>query len=587
MLLTGLAFEAAGAEGTSEQFMRVVDAGEILAKVQAGQPVEYDHVVVRGDLDLSRERLQKNITSPIRINDSRFGGLVSFNGSTLEMPVDISGSGFTKESYFRGATFQRSTDFGMGHFPSVRRRALAPPISWRQSTTFSGNADFEDVNFSGVALFWGATFSRDANFNRVNFSKDVNFAGATFSRYTNFEDAAFSKDVNYAGTTFSKDAQFNGATFGGNARLDWAAFSGDADFSGATFSKDAYCSRATFYGSAIFRWATFGRFAEFGSTIFRGPTEFRKAIFRREASFVRAIFSDYANFEEAVFNNGASFIGSTFNRDASFIKVYLGGDADFREATLVGDMNLSEAEFEGNLEFGDASFENDTSFYRTLLKRPAYFENCSIKSLNLTKAEYNRLHLRWDDIKSLHFDEAAYLALIKNYNTLGWYGDANRCYYDYRNAVRRSWQAPSSGFAARLSSLLDRLVDFGEWILYGYGVRPSFPIAWSVLIILAFGLFFRQKRCLRKIITEEKIEDAGDGSDEVLVESKARKAPINSLDPFLFSLFTFTSGFTAFLQPAVEYKLERCLRWAIAERLLGPFFLALVITTISKTYLIR
>lgn len=116
--------------------------------------------------------------------------------------------------------------------------------------------------------------------------------------------------------------------------------------------------------------------------------------------------------------------------------------------------------------------------------------------------------------------------------------------------------------------------------------RDSFPIAWSAAIILAFGLFFRQKRCLRKIITEERIEDARDGSDEVLVETKARKAPLNFIDPFLFSLFTFTFGFTAFLHPAVEYKLERCLRWAIAERLLGPFFLALVITTISKTYLI-
>ena len=175
-------------------------------------------------------------------------------------------------------------------------------------------------------------------------------------------------------------------------------------------------------------------------------------------------------------------------------------------------------------------------FHRMLFKRPAYFENCSIKSLNLTKAEYGRLHLRWDDIKSLHFDEAAYLALIKNYNTLGWYGDANRCYYDYRNAVRRNWQAPLSGFAARISSLLDRLIDFGECLLYGYGVRPSFPIAWCIGIILAFGLLFRQKRCLRKIITEEKIEDAGDGSDEVLVQTKARKAPINFLDPFLFSL---------------------------------------------------
>ena len=73
----------------------------------------------------------------------------------------------------------------------------------------------------------------------------------------------------------------------------------------------------------------------------------------------------------------------------------------------------------------------------------------------------------------------------------------------------------------------------------------------------------------------------------MLVKTTARRAEINALDPILFSLFTFTSGFTAFLHPTIEYKLERCMRWAIFERLLGPFFMALVITAISKTYLIR
>ena len=249
---------------------------------------------------------------------------------------------------------------------------------------------------------------------------------------------------------------------------------------------------------------------------------------------------------------------------------------------------FEDAELNGNIEFGDTRFGNETCFHRIHLKRPAYFENCSIESLNLTKAEYNRLHLLWDDIDSLNFDEAAYLSLIKNYNTFGLYGDANDCYYDYRNAVIINGMASSSpGFAARLSSHLDWLIDSGEWLLYGYGVRPSFPIAWSAVMILAFGLFFRQNRCLRKIVIEERIENAKEASGEVLIKTTARKAEINGLDPLLFSLFTFTFGFTAFLHPAVEYKLERCLRWAIAERLLGPFFLALVITTISKTYLIR
>ena len=501
LLLGVIALEAAGAEVPSAVPMREIDAGEILAKVQKGDPVEYDHIVVRGDLDLSRERLQKDITTPIRINDSMFIGLVNLNGTTFEKPVDLSGCNFTGDTFFSGSIFK-------------------------------GDADFSGAIFSGIAFFVGAKFSDFAYFERATFSSVAHFEWIKFNGKATFRGAEFREFAGFWWTTFRDFAEFWGATFSDDADFRWVLFSEDANFM-AAFSKDA----------------------EFGNSKFSEEANFRGAEFSQDANFWDTKFSGYTVFWSSIFSGNASF---------------------------------GMAEFNDNTEFGGVRFENDTCFYGIFLQRPAYYENCSIKSLNLTKAEYGRLHLRWDDIESLHFDEAAYLALIKNYNNLGWYGDANRCYYDYRNAVRRSWQAASSpGFAAKVSSLLDRFVDFGEWILYGYGVRPSFPIAWSVGIILAFGLFLRQKRCLRKIITEEKIEDAGDGSDEVLVESKARKAPINFLDPFLFSLFTFTSGFTAFLHPAVEYKLERCLRWAIFERLLGPFFLALVITAISKTYLIR
>jgi hypothetical protein len=513
LLLAVMALEAAGALGTSDQPMREVDAGEILAKVEAGQPVEYDHVVVRGDLDLSRERLHRNITSPIKINDSIFEGKVDFNDSVIKMPVDLSGSNFARDAYFVGTAFSDDARF-----------------SW---AAFSRNAYFEGTAFSSDTYFVGSAFSDDAHFREATFSCNASFLLAAFSGDAYLWEVTFNGDANFLLAAFSDSAYFDETEFSSDANFWGATFSGDADFEEAVFSGNAYFERATFSGDASFLWA---------------------------------VFSGNVDFEEAEFS----------------------GDADFMGADLIGNSSFEDAEFNANIEFGDARFENKTSFYRILFKRPAYFEDCSINSLDLTKAEYSRLHLRWGDIKSLNFDEAAYLALIKNYNTLGWYGDANRCYYDYRNAVRRSWQdASSPGFAVKVSSPLDRLVDFGEWLLYGYGVRPSFPIAWSAAIILAFGLFFWKKRCLRKIITEERIEDAKDGSDEVLVESKARKAPINFLDPFLFSLFTFTSGFTAFLHPAVEYKLERCLRWAIAERLLGPFFLALVITTISKTYLIR
>jgi hypothetical protein len=441
--------------------------------------------------------------------------------------------------------------------------------------------------------FNGTTLDEQFDLSGSNFTKEVYFQGAGFSSYAYFIRADFNDDSRFEGTSFRDYASFVGASFRKNAKFNSAGFSGVANFRDAHFSGSADFVEAIFNGKADFRWADFKGRADFGWTDFACLTgfmpfaDFMSANFGSYVNFGFASFSGKANFLNTDFNGDANFDATDFNGDASFDDVDFNSDVIFNFATFTKRASFDEAEFNGNIEFGGARFENETSFYRILFKRPAYFEDSSIKRLNLTKAEYSRLHLRWDDIESLHFDEAAYLALIKNYNSLGWYGDANWCYYDYRNAVRRSWQAPSSGFAAKLSSLLDRLIDFGEWLLYGYGVRPSFPIAWSVGIILAFGLFFRQKRCLRKIIVEEGIEDSKDASGEVLIKTTARKAEINALDPILFSLFTFTSGFTAFLHPTIEYKLERCMRWAIVERLLGPFLMALVITAISKTYLIR
>jgi uncharacterized protein YjbI with pentapeptide repeats len=570
LLLAVMALDAAGAEGSSAPpTMQEIDAEEIVAKIREGQPVEYDHVVVRGDLDLSWERLRRNITSPMRINDSIFDGQVSFNGSTLLWFVDLSGSNFTRDAYFIGSTFNGDADF--------------------EKIIFSRDVYFDEVTFSKSVDFWKGRFSEYAGFVKATFSGGAGFREATFNKYVLFSYATFSKFGLFRETTFSRSAYFDGATFSGDANFWRATFRIGANFFEATFSGDTYFLETSFIGGANFEGTTFSKYAEFGGAMFGEDVNIRGATFSEDASFGAATFRGDADFGGAKFNGDADFRWATFSGNANFKDATFSSDADFRKAEFIGNTTFGEAEFNGNIEFGDARFENETSFYRILFKRPAYFENCTIKSLNLTKAEYSRLHLRWGDITSLHFDEAAYLALIKNYNNLGWYGDANGCYYDYRNAVRERWMADSStkGFAARLSNLLDWFVDFMEWLLYGYGVKPPFPIAWSVGTILAFGLFFRQKRCLRKIIVEERIEDSKEGSDEVQVKTTARKAEIGALDPILFSLFTFTSGFTAFLHPTIEYKLERCVRWAIFERLLGPFFLALVITAISKTYLIR
>jgi hypothetical protein len=188
----------------------------------------------------------------------------------------------------------------------------------------------------------------------------------------------------------------------------------------------------------------------------------------------------------------------------------------------------------------------------------------------------------------LEFDERTYLSLINNYDNLGWHNDANKCYYNYRNAVRRNWlKSRAQPILIKISNIANWFIDTTEMLLYGYGVRPLFTIIWSSIIVLAFGIFFSKNNSLLKLISEKCIIESKDKPDEAIINIIKRKSQIRYFDPFLFSLLIFSSGFTIFIQPSVEYELQHHTRWIIVERLLGTFFVALFLTSISKTYLIR
>jgi hypothetical protein len=269
-----------GADG-SENSLPVVQASEILIKIQNGEPVEYDHVIVKGDLNLSQLRLQTNITSPIRINDSAFDGFVSFNYTNLDESIDLSGSNFTKNAYFREATFSSYADFSGATFSGY---------AYFSEATFSGNANFYSATFSGYAYFREATFSGYAYFREATFSGNANFYSATFSGDAYFREATFSGYAYFSEATFSGDASFIGATFSGYASFIGATFSGYADFSYATFSGDAYFREATFSGNANFYSATFSGDADFSYATFSGYADFRGATFDKIINFRKSVF---------------------------------------------------------------------------------------------------------------------------------------------------------------------------------------------------------------------------------------------------------------------------------------------------------
>ena len=613
-------------EGASDS-RKVIQAGEILAAIEHGEPIEYDDVIVEGDLDLSGLDLLsehvgrtwfeievldlteevKVVNSSISITNSEIRGNVVFSNAIFRKSIDFTGTNFSGDDDFHGSEFSDKD----AYFREAVFSGEYADFSWAKFS--GGNADFDGAVFSGGdADFNGAVFSGGyANFYETEFSGgDAYFDRAEFSSGgAYFMDVVFSGgDADFDGAEFSGgDADFNEAEFsGGDADFDGAEFSGgDANFYETEFSGgDAEFQNAEFSGGdADFRWAEFsGSDADFSEAVFSGS----------DASFSGAVFSGGdADFSEAVLSGGdANFYGAEFSGgDANFWNaMFSGGDADFSWEEFSGGYAIFlGAQFSGgDIDFFEAKFGEDAYFENTIFGnsnqsesfnvslsnvrfgQDAYFENATFypnTNLDLTRSFYKRMFLPWDRInqnQASPSDDDAYLALMRNYMNLGWYEDANSCYYEYRNKRR-----------AAEDICFEKVTDTAEWALYGYGMKPLRTAGWIVGLVLLFGLVFRNGDSIKKYVRkdeEEIIKDETaeqDDSEDVELKTTLKRGKINFKDPFLFSLATFTSGLTSFLYPTIEYRAEKHTRLVIIERLLGSVFLALLITAITKTWLIR
>ena len=82
-----------------------IPASEILAKIEKGEPVEYDHAIIKSDLDIDMLDQQEGninfiIESPIKIANSQINGFVNFLGAIFKGPVDFTGTNFNAGASF-------------------------------------------------------------------------------------------------------------------------------------------------------------------------------------------------------------------------------------------------------------------------------------------------------------------------------------------------------------------------------------------------------------------------------------------------------------------------------------------------------
>jgi uncharacterized protein YjbI with pentapeptide repeats len=191
---------------------RVVQASEILEKIQNGQDVEYDNIIVNGDLDLSRLNLPRDanekiaIDSEIRITKSQIHGIINFE-SAIFREVDFSGTQFIKFANFLVAEFSRADFEGCQFCENAQFLAVTfHQYGDFKSARFYGNATFEDsfFNYAGfskslymdLADFRGVTF-RGSDFSNAEFNKEVWFMHAKFENEpVSFRETSFTKPEN-------------------------------------------------------------------------------------------------------------------------------------------------------------------------------------------------------------------------------------------------------------------------------------------------------------------------------------------------------------------------------------------------------
>jgi hypothetical protein len=468
--------------------LNVVPTSEILAKIEKGKPVEYDHVTIMDDIDVSKLNLRNDgkrfiITIPISIINSIIKGNVNF----------------TKIAFYEGVNFS--------------------------GTQFNGFADFKGSEFNGVTNFRDSKFNKPTDFRGSEFNEVTDFKKTEFYGDTNFIETVFNEDTDFENSKFNKPTDFRGSKFSRSIAFERSKFQ-EVYFSGSQFDGNAYFNRSQFEEYTTFWKSRFNANAYFMESKFNGDTNFRETEFNGDTKFTYSKFNKPTDFSSSKFKGKTDFNESQFNGEADFSLAKFSMNANFIGATFIGD-----ALFEG------ANFEEGLSLVRTK------YDRLYIRWISFTKPRYQWKFLKnWRRVNNLAYEETAYLLLVENFRKIGFFEDADECYYTYRKNYR-------------IGDPIRRLFDLAARFLFGYGVKPALPLVWSAIIILLSGIFF-------KVYLSTSFGEA-----------------------FFLSTTAFTSGVNPVLNSTLaSIPHDGSALWIFTlERLLGPLFFALFLVSIGKT----
>lgn len=351
------------ADSSSDQ-RQVIQASEILAKIERGEDIEYDGVIIEGDLDISglklrteqvsktKQELRQGLSEELKVIASE----ITLINSEIRGKVNFSNTHFRNTISFREAKFTggdvcfRGTQFG-GWYTNFVRAKFTSGIASFEGVEFDGYADFDGAEFTGGNTdFRGAKFAGwGADFDGVEFGGDASFDGAKFTDGDAcFRGAKFGRYAGFVGAEFTGgNAEFKGAEFtGGNAYFVGAEFTGgDTDFRDVKFAG----------GNVDFRRAEFGRYVGFkGAKLTGGDVYFEGS----------EITGGNAYFNGAEFTGGKAYFDYLqFHQDLSFKDTKFGDSASQEVACRIAKRKMEDL---GNKNAADYYFYREMEAVRIL-----------------------------------------------------------------------------------------------------------------------------------------------------------------------------------------------------------------------------
>ena len=406
------------------------------------------------------------------------------------------------------------------------------------NSRFMGPVKIEALTFADGLDLRGCTFYDNVSFIKSRFLGDAKFSGARFFRQADFADTYYEDLSAFISSRFFNDTSFGNAQFDGDAIFLDSLFATDVDFDDAKFMRSASFRNAHFEdvrffetqlaGQVTFLASTFSGNATFAATRFESDVVFREARFLMGSTFGLSSFAGLADFGGADFEKTAFFGGVKFSDLAYFVAARFNGDLILEGARLY------------SMQLDDASFADSSR-------------------INLNSTDFSKFVVHWDIIRErMVYNGAAYLALVRNYKSLEWFDEADDCYYQYRRIGqdRTPW-----GW--------DRLSDIISWLSCGYGVRVSYTSFWCLFTILIFGVIFWAGKGMNKFELEG-----------VELPGSSRLKPcerVSFTDALYFSIAMFTTS----QAPVNTYPVGVYRHLAMAEGILGWFFLGLFVVVLS------